>query len=166
MKFEAIPDGLLSVNYTVFEDGNEVGKLQRKLLSARSKGWIICKNQTFPAYRKRVFSTTFYMENEAGIGIAVAQRPGLFSRIYEFLIPGRTIQLKIRYFSLREKFTILENDEPIGRVYSEKLFTRRLILELNSEMPLEYILFIFWVGITILSASSDSDGNNAAMSQP
>lgn len=159
----AVPDGIFSVNYTVYENDVEVAKLYRKLMSARLKGSITTNGITRQVYRTGWFSSTFIMESVTGLGEAIAKRLSWFSASFNIDYLGNSILLKKKYWTMKEKYLLIQDGKEVGMVWQPKVFSRKLELITEVEIPIEVRAFILWLTIVLIAAnSSDSSSNGAS----
>ena len=158
----AIPDGVFSVNYTVFENDREIASIDRKLMSLHLKGSITVNGVTHQISHDSVFSKRFRMESPGGTTEATATITRWFHSSVEIEYSGRILVLKKKYFSLKTKFLLFINEIQAGEIRLIKLFSRRLLLETQMEIPLEIRAFILWLAILFISAeSSESSSSNS-----
>lgn len=158
--FIAVPDGLFSVNYTLFENDVPVATFYRKLISAQLKGSITTKGVTRQVYRTGWFSSTFIMESVTGLGEAIAKRNGWFSASFTIDYLGNTITLKKKYWSFKERYLLMQDEQQVGVIYQPKMFSRELAMDISVDLPLEIIAFILWLTIVLISASNDDSSSS------
>jgi len=160
VSLEAIPDGIFSVNYSLFKNNEKIASLVRKLFSLKLKGNITLGEKVYLAYTTGVFSGVFNLDSPSGETIAVAKRKGLLSGSYRIEYSNQMVLMKYKYFSLKTRYELYINEEMIGSIKLKKIFSRRLNFESNIEIPLEIMSFIMWLAILFITANNSSNNSN------
>jgi hypothetical protein len=150
---EAVPNGLLSMKYAVNENEIQIGEIERKMFSLRSKGILsICEKQ-YSVFRSGLIRGIFVMESENMEKVADVARISVWGNKYEVNYAGHQLTLKFNVFKLKKMYSIYENGIEIGFVGLKKTFSRAMLIEITEDIPKEVSIFILWLVMTLVAAS-------------
>lgn len=152
---EIKPAGLFSSDYGIFEDGNILGVIDKKILSLKEKATLLIKNQKYSVSREGILSGHFLMTSQ-GTVIARAEKAGFIRDVFVIKYDGRELRLEGKSLSLRDKFFLFEGTGQIGSLFQKSLFSRKMVFDVQVEIPLEIKLFIIYLALVIKSRNSES----------
>ncbi|MCX7030815.1 MAG: hypothetical protein NTU62_11945 [Spirochaetes bacterium] len=151
-RFEVVPAGVLSTAYDVLADGLPKGRIEHRVLSMRDQALISTPDRAFTARREKVFRSTCVLESPEGLLRAKAEKERFWREEYRVQFDSTTLLLRQKPWSLKGMFLISDPSGEIGCIVRERLFTRRLVVEIAAgatEPPFEIVEFLVWIVLMV-----------------
>jgi hypothetical protein len=151
-RFEVVPVGVFSTAYNVLADGLPKGRIEHRVLSIRDEAVITTPDRTFTARRQKVFRAGAVLESMEGVLRAKAEKEKFWREEYRVQFDSTTLLLRQKPWSLKGMFLISDQSGEIGSIARERLFTRRLVVEVAAgaeEPPLEITEFLVWIVLMV-----------------
>lgn len=124
---------------------SESGQLVGQISSAwiRERGTMSVRGTTLDLYRESMFGGRFLAEANGEI-IASAVKPCALLRQFVIRFDDREIESTAASPFVRS-FVIRENGFDIGTIRPLHMFTRKALIDLPDDFPLEVRVFTFWL---------------------
>ncbi len=152
---EIIPTGLFSTDYGIFENGNILGVIYKKILSLKDKATFLLKEQKYSVSREGELSGHFLMLLHDTV-IARAEKSGFLRDVFIIKYAEREFRLEGKFLSLRDKFFLFEGKKQIGSILQKSFFSRKMAFDIHADIPLEIKFFIIYLALVIKSRNSES----------
>lgn len=148
---EVVPAGLFTTAYDVLSDGLPKGRIEHRILSLRDEAVISTPERAFTARRERVFRAGAVLESPEGVLRASAERERVWREHYRVRFGDTTLFLRQKSWSLKGVFLIFDESGEIGSIRRERLFSRRMIVEIAADAPppLEITEFLVWIVLMV-----------------
>lgn len=140
---EARPKTFLSQDFALTDDGQPVGLLD--ISGWRERARIALEGREYALYRESWLGGDFMLDRD-GRTIARARKPSVLRSAFEARIDDRTYRLEPISFWKRG-FAVRRGAETIGTIEPTGTFTRRSLIDLPSELPLPFRVFLFWLAL-------------------
>ncbi len=150
----ATPKNIFSWDYTVYDDDTPVSELD--LAWVREAGDVLIGDIPCRLYREGLFSGAFILE-AGGFPLVRAVKPSVLLRTFEIDYEGHPYTLKARS-AFSRTFTLHQDDQPVGEIAPEHLFSRKMTVDLPEAMPLAVRVFVVWLVVLMWKRAASSSG--------
>ena len=149
----AKPKNIFSWNYDVSDKSGHVATVSLRWLG--EAGRVALRGRTYEIGRDGWLSGAFYIE-ERGNRLASAKKSSAFVRSFEVSTSSGRFTLRAkspfaRTFILERKGRIVGSIRPVG------LFTRKAMIDLPKEVPLEVQVFLTWLVVVLWKRAAQSN---------
>ena len=149
---EAVPKSWLSWDYDILENRVPVAILD--LAWTREKGELAIAGRSYEIGREGAMSGAFFLR-KGGETIASATKPSAFFRSFDLVFDQSGYTLKAAS-SLVRRFVLSQGSRVVGSVRPVNMFTRRAVVDLPEDFPLEVRVFITWLVIILWKRDGNS----------
>ncbi|HEY0674059.1 MAG TPA: hypothetical protein VGD27_17420 [Longimicrobiales bacterium] len=141
---EFTPKGHFSTHYTFRTAGHE-------LVEVRSSAWreraeFTLQSVRYRMYREKGWRGSFMIERQDGQLFASATKPSAFKDRFELDLGGRTFVMQ-RKSIWKSEFAIEEGGTQVGSVRQASVFSRRALVDVPADWPVQYQVFVFWLAL-------------------
>ena len=147
----AEPNSVFSWDFTVYDDGVPVAEID--LAWIREAGDVIIDAVPCQLYRDGLMGD-FVLE-AGGFALVRASKPSAFLREFDITYDERRFTLKAQSAFTRG-FDLFEDDERIGVIEPDHMFTRKMTVNLPETLPLAVRVFIVWLVILMWKRAAQS----------
>lgn len=149
---ELVPLGWFSWDFSVLQNGSPIAKIGFPS-SWREKGVLAVGGSSYNVYRERLMSGLFILELN-GTQLAHAEKPSALRSSFTVQHEGKTYILKVES-AFRRRFLLLENDQQIGSISPDGMFTRKATADFPDELPLPIKVFLLWLALLLWKRDSE-----------
>ena len=145
------PNSLFSWDFTVYDDGVPVAEID--LAWIREVGDVVIDDVPCQMYRDGLLGD-FVLE-AGGFPLVRAVKFSVFLRTFEITYDEAAYTLKAQSSFVRT-FELLQDDQRIGVIEPDHMFTRKMTVDLPETLPLAVRVFIVWLVIVMWKRAAQS----------
>jgi hypothetical protein len=157
-QLKLIPKSWLSWDFTAMDASDAIADID--MSAWREKGAVTIQGTSYALYREGLMSGDFVLES-AGSVLARARKPSAFRRCFVVEHTGREYTLRAET-AFRRRFILLDNSTEVGSISPEGSFSRRVTVDLPSDMLLPVRIFIVWLAVVLWKRESDAASAGAS----
>ncbi|MDZ4698468.1 MAG: hypothetical protein SH809_02075 [Rhodothermales bacterium] len=139
--YQAVPKGMLSNDFVLMKDGEEIGLLDIKAM--REAATLHLGDEVFELGREGMMSGAFFLARGEEV-VVKAVKPSAFKSEFEIHLGDQVLILK-KEGLLSSGYELLQSEAVIGRIDRDGLLTRKATIELPADWPLPLQLFVYWL---------------------
>ena len=147
----AEPNSMFSWDFTVYDDGVPIAEID--LAWIREAGEVVIDDVPCEMYRDGMLGE-FVLE-ASGFTLVRADKFSVFLREFTIIYDEAEYTLKAQSPFVRT-FELLQNDERIGLIEPDHIFTRKMTADLPETLPLAVRVFIIWLVIVLWKRAAQS----------
>ena len=137
---KAAPISWFSWNYELSEGGQRVGTISTAWV--RERAAMSVRGMTCELYRESMWGR--FLATVNGEIIASADKPSAFHRRFIIQFEDREIE-SVAESPLGRSFILREHGHDIGAIRPLHVFTRKAMIDLPDDFPIEISVFTFWL---------------------
>lgn len=149
----AIPNGLLSWNFTIFDGDDLIANID--FAWVREEGELHLKGSDCRVFREGFLSGDFILEQECQV-FARARKTSAMTRSYQINHYDKTFTLEAE-FPMMRGFVLRDGGQTIGSVRPEHAFTRKAIVELPEDIALPVRVFMIWLTLLMWKRNASAE---------
>lgn len=149
----AVPRGFFARRYEFVDGPRPVARLD--LATLRERGELRVGRDRYEVGREGIMRGRFYLRRR-GTTVATAVKRSALHRSFEVSVDETTYELRAASAFLRT-FLLSKGPRQVGRVRPAGAFTRKVRIELPSELPLEVRLFMTWLVLILWKREESND---------
>lgn len=138
------PRGLFSADYVFRTPSHELVVIEQS--SWRDRAQFALQTLRYAMWREKAWSGDYVIDRADGTRFGRARRPRYFREKYELDLGGRTFQMRRKSAWSRE-FVIQDGEKLVGMIRPASTFSRRVLVTLPDEWPLQFQVFVFWLAL-------------------
>lgn len=148
---KAVPCSWFSWNFTVFNDGEAVARIDSAWM--REAGKLIVNGSDYRVYREGLLTGAFVLEKDGEV-ISRAVKPDILFRTYKVEACGSIYTIEAES-PFGRKFLLKRDDQTLGSVQPENAFSRRAEINLPGDLDLAVRIFMAWLILILWKRDSE-----------
>lgn len=157
---EAIPGRFLSRKFSIEEMDRPIARVELNLFSFRRAAKIFTFSEEFDVYKVQYIPEIVELRSQGEGVICSIKRKKIFSSTFIFEYRDLSVEIRLKLFSLKECFQLFSGEKMVGVIGLKKIFSRRMLLITELDLPDHVNAFLLWFGIQE-TAANQSDSSAA-----
>ncbi len=139
-ELQVVPKGMFSKTMYLFEADKQVAEV--RLRSIREACEVYIEQEVYKVSREKMMRGAFYLATADEKVIVRAEKLSALTSSFDVHLGSKVLKLK-KASLLTSRFQLLHDDEPVGQISRNGMFTRKATVTLPAGLPLAVRIFIY-----------------------